>query len=170
MSTASSGCVSVFCASPEAGETPVVQYNAEERRVWVKRGDHMVFSSTFDAVLGSTTPPAEVYATAAEPSVKRAQAGGVGCVICCGALSSGKAALMNALPSWALSENGGEDMDGLASLAIAPRAMCEMQQHAAAQGQELSLSAVQIYFETITDLLQPDLPPALGPVRSRPLS
>ena len=109
--------VAVWCKDSAA-----VQSNAEERRVWVKRGSSPLYSSTFDAVLPAAATPDGMYNATAAQLVAHAAAGGRGCLVCFGAFDSGKTPAMNAVPSWAASPTGADaDALELAPLGIGTR-------------------------------------------------
>ena len=148
--------VAVWCKDSTA-----VHSNAEERRVWVKRGSSLLYSSTFDAVLPASASPDDMYKGTAAHLVEHAMSGGTGSVVCFGAFDSGKTSAMNAVPSWAASPTGADHGDvDLAPLGIVARTLCEMHAQAKATGLRLTLAAIQVYFEMVTDLLHPNASPS----------
>mmetsp|Transcript_9324 Transcript_9324/g.28233 ORF Transcript_9324/g.28233 Transcript_9324/m.28233 type:complete len:663 (-) Transcript_9324:474-2462(-) len=149
--------VAIRCAEPEPDQPRLIHASEGDGRVRISRAEETIFSSTFDVVLNEASGPEKAY-DAVSAAVQQASDGRVGCVVCCGTLESGKAAVMNGVPSWSLNgelsgPNVSQRVEDLASLAISPRALCEMTRKCTAQGATLQLSAVQFYFEQPFDLL-----------------
>ena len=129
------------------GSSSVVGCNADERKAWAHRGAQILFSSTFDAVLPSSLKPSLVYAGVAEAAAAHAAGGGLGCVICMGLQASSKGSTLGQLPA-----AGGSGARESEELGVVARAVVRL----LAAGHTLSLSAVQLYFEMPTDLLDGD--------------
>ena len=129
------------------GSSSVVGCNADERKAWAHRGAQILFSSTFDAVLPSSLKPSLVYAGVAEAAAAHAAGGGLGCVICMGLQASSKGSTLGQLPA-----AGGGGARESEELGVVARAVVRL----LAAGHTLSLSAVQLYFEMPTDLLDGD--------------
>ena len=135
--------VIVYCAS-EGSQSDVsgltLKCTPSERRVWVENGKgaggrKIAFSSTFDGVVdGSTAEGAAqaLYDEGFAKAVEAVTADKVGCVLCVGSGAGKRGALLGA---------------------TCDQALAKLLQAADEKGLELSIAAVHVLWERLTDLL-----------------
>ena len=131
--------VTVHCAAASADAPAVgglaLKCTPSERKVWVERGSgagrKIAFSSTYDGVVDGDAPQA-LYDAAIAPAVAAATADKVGCVLCVGTGAGKRAAFLGTA----------------AEVAIA-----KLLQAADEKGLELTIAAVLVMWERLTDLI-----------------
>lgn len=134
-------------------ETPVVYVNADKNTVTVRRKGSFVDYTEFkfDAVLSASATQADVYSVAAQPIVLDVLEGYNGTIMAYGQTGAGKTYTLSDV---VIDDAGESRVEG-----IIPRSAANIFEYASNDKDHeyhISMSYIQIYMETIQDLLNPD--------------
>ncbi|KAI5084376.1 hypothetical protein GOP47_0000545 [Adiantum capillus-veneris] len=134
-------------------EIPVVFVNPVKSTVTVRRKGSFVDYTEFkfDAVLGDSATQADVYQVAAQPIVLDVLEGYNGTIMAYGQTGAGKTYTLSDV---VINETNGSRVEG-----IIPRSAANIFEYAAndkSHEYHISMSYIQIYMETIQDLLNPE--------------